>query len=123
MCTSGNEYFIFLIIVFIILIFVCVNNYTKTKSLSPQTAYLIGFCLTFFGVLCVVWGLKKFTDTKNTESYSPYRGTGGCGYKTGYNYLDVYDQQDYYTKYPYIYPTPLSYTTAWYGGDTGRWAI
>ena len=39
----------------------------------------------------------------------PYR----CG-RTGMNYLDVYDQQSYYDEYPYGYPNPESYTTAWF---------
>ncbi|MFW9930722.1 MAG: hypothetical protein ACFFD1_15135 [Candidatus Thorarchaeota archaeon] len=48
------------------------------------------------------------------EYFSPYRNTGGCTPRTGYNYLDAYLQEDYYQKYPYIYPTPQTYTTLWY---------
>ena len=43
------------------------------------------------------------------ENYSPYRHTGGCPPRTGYNYLDQYEQEDYYKKYPYLYPTPQNY--------------
>ena len=43
------------------------------------------------------------------EGFMPYR----CG-RTGMNYLDAYYQQDYYKEYPYGYPNPDSYTTAWY---------
>lgn len=48
------------------------------------------------------------------ESFSPYRRTGGCPPRTGYNYLDAYEQEDYYQKYPYIYPTPTNYVRALY---------
>ena len=62
--------------------------------------------------------LKKKCDycKSSSESYSPYKGMGSYIPKTGYNYLDVYEQEDYYKKHPFIYPTPLSYTTSWYKG-------
>lgn len=55
-----------------------------------------------------------FWKTSQNEKFSPYRGTGSCPPRTGYTYLDVYEQGDYYKNYPYIYPTPRSYTTNWY---------
>lgn len=48
------------------------------------------------------------------EGYSPFRHTGGCPPRTGRTYLDAYEQQDYYRKYPYVYPTPHTYITNWY---------
>ncbi len=56
-------------------------------------------------ILLAVW----FFCFKRRENFMPYR----CG-RTGMNYLDVYEQESYYDEYPYGYPTPESYTTAWY---------
>jgi len=69
-------------------------------------------------LLCIIIiaAIICFCVSKTSEGYSPFRHTGGCPPRTGYNYLDAYEQQDYYMKYPYIYPTPVSYTTAWYAG-------
>jgi len=67
--------------------------------------------LIFAVVIALLVFLLMF---KRSEGYSPFRRTGGCPPRTGYNYLDVYEQQDYYKKYPYIYPTPYSYITSWY---------
>ena len=51
---------------------------------------------------------------RELENYSPYRRTGGCLPRTGYNYLDAYEQEDYYRNYPYIYPTPTNYIRTLY---------
>lgn len=55
-----------------------------------------------------------FWNNSKNEKFSPYRGTNNCPPRTGYTYLDAYEQEDYYKNYPYIYPTPSSYTTEWY---------
>ena len=65
------------------------------------------------GVFIVWWLL---TSSCNSESYSPYRDTGGCPICSGKTYLDAYYQSDYYRKYPYIYPTPTNYVRALYKG-------
>jgi len=46
--------------------------------------------------------------SKNQEMYSPYRSQKNC-FRTGYNYLDAYTQNDFYKKYPRIYPNPPNY--------------
>jgi len=51
---------------------------------------------------------------KCKEDFSPFRRTGGCPPRTGWTYLDEYEQEQYYKQYPYIYPTPTSYTRRWY---------
>lgn len=72
------------------------------------------FLLT--AILCVVilYAIYGLVNMSRSEGYSPYRGTGGCPYKTGMNYLDVYTQEDYYRKHPYVYPTPNTYVTELY---------
>jgi len=59
-------------------------------------------------VIFVLWSSSR------NENFSPYRGTSSCPPRTGYTYLDAYEQGDYYKNYPYIYPTPSSYITEWY---------
>jgi len=59
-------------------------------------------------VLLLAWFLWSSCSAKR-EGFNPYR----CG-RTGMNYLDVYDQEDYYAENPYGYPNPESYTTAWF---------
>jgi len=59
--------------------------------------------------LVLVWFMWNLCPTKTIEGYNPYR----CG-RTGLNYLDVYEQEDYYKENPYGYPNPESYTTAWF---------
>nr|QBK86532.1 MAG: hypothetical protein LCMAC102_03270 [Marseillevirus LCMAC102] len=70
--------------------------------------------LVLISAFIFVWFLR--CKCQNNETYSPYRRTGGCPPRTGHNYLDAYEQEDYYRKYPYVYPTPQSYTTALYAG-------
>lgn len=60
-------------------------------------------------VIVLVLGWLFYSSCSSKEGFMPYR----CG-RTGMNYLDVYYQQDYYKEYPYGYPNPDSYTTAWY---------
>lgn len=54
--------------------------------------------------------------SSSQEGFSPYRRTGGCPSGTGWNYLDAYEDQEYYRKYPYIYPTPTNYIRALFKG-------
>lgn len=80
------------------------------KQDKTQQFLLVGVCLILL-VFVLTWVLGC-----SREGYSPFRRTGGCPPRTGWNYLDAYEQGDYYNKYPYVYPTPVSYTTAWYAG-------
>lgn len=57
--------------------------------------------------LALIWYLWNACPSR--EGFNPYR----CG-RTGMNYLDVYEQEDYYRENPYGYPNPESYTTAWF---------
>lgn len=75
-------------------------------NLSITSIILLIFILIV--IILIVWNNSK------NERFSPYRGTGNCPPRTGYTYLDSYEQEDYYKNYPYIYPTPNSYTTEWY---------
>ena len=50
------------------------------------------------------------------EKYSPYRYTAGCPTAVRWESHKEYDNEDYYKKYPYIYPTPTNYVKAWYAG-------
>lgn len=78
---------------------------------DPNQKFLLWGIFLIVGVFVLTWILGCAR-----EGYSPYRRTGGCSPRTGWTYLDAYEQQDYYRKYPYVYPTPVSYTTAWYAG-------
>ena len=90
-----------------------------------QKFFLWGIFLVL-GVCVLMWLLQRKCDycqnkcyecdDKDVETYSPYRRTGGCPPRTGWNYLDAYEQEDYYKNYPYIYPTPTNYTRALYKG-------
>lgn len=74
--------------------------------------------ILIFVILCACLIVVLYTSNTK-ENYSIYKSysnnfPGLCGYRTGKNYLDVYEQQDYYSKYPYMYPTPNTFTTKWY---------
>ena len=76
---------------------------------DPQTKTQ-KYLLWAMAIALGIWLIMSVT----TEKYSPFRRTGGCPPRTGYNYLDAYEQEQYYLQYPYVYPTPQSYVTAWY---------
>ena len=86
--------------------------------------------MVIVGVFILAWLLHRkhgycqnqCWECDEKESYSPYRQTGGCS-RTGNTYLDAYKQEDYYQKYPYIYPTPTSYTRAWYANRRANTAF
>lgn len=86
-----------------------------------QRFFLWGIFI-ILGIYILVWLIQqKIYDCKNKcwecdkkEGYSPYRRTGGCPARTGWTYLDSYAQEDFYRKYPFIYPTPTNYYRDWY---------
>ena len=80
------------------------------KQDSSQKFLLWGISIILAIVVLGYLRKQKITN----EAYMPFRRTGGCPPRTGFSYLDAYEQQDYYRKHPWIYPTPVSYTTAWY---------
>lgn len=58
------------------------------------------------------------TFIKCNENYSPFKNTGGITSEySGYNYLDEYNDQQYYKFNPWIYPTPTSYIRLLYGEE------
>lgn len=86
---------------------------------DPAQNFLLWGILLILTIIVVMWLFRGCESSRSryrnsTEGYSPYRRTGGCPPRTGWTYLDAYEQEDYYRKYPYIYPTPTSYTRAWY---------
>lgn len=92
---------------------------------QSQKFFLWGILLVV-GVFIFVWLLNRRSlycqnqcwkcdeNSSSKEGYSPYRNTGGCSSRTGWTYLDRYDQEDFYRKYPYVYPTPTNYVRQWY---------
>ncbi|MDX1472410.1 MAG: hypothetical protein R3213_13000, partial [Flavobacteriaceae bacterium] len=95
-----------------------ISKNTMAQDIS-QRFFLWGIFL-ILGVFVLMWLLQRRCDyCKETcnqkEDYSPYRRTGGCPPRTGNTYLDAYEQEEYYRKYPYIYPTPTNYVRALYG--------
>ena len=76
---------------------------------QTQMYLLIGLLL-IVSVYILMWLANNNRLQCSPEGYMPYRNTGNCPPRTGYNYLDAYEQSDYYKKYPYVYPTPPSYT-------------
>lgn len=83
--------------------------------------FLLWGIFLVIGIIAIVWLIKNRYDWCSNkcwecENYSPFRRTGECPPRTGYTYLDAYEQEQYYKQYPYVYPTPYSYTTAWYKG-------
>lgn len=103
---------------------------------ASQRFFLWGIFL-ILGVCILMWILQKRCeycqnkcyecDDRESESevedFSPYRRTGGCPPRTGWNYLDAYEQEDYYQNYPYIYPTPTNYTRSLYTGRRAEHAF
>ena len=89
------------------------------KEDTNQKFFLSGI-LIILGVIILIWLLRRKCDYckngcwKCKEGYSPYRRTGDCPPRSGWTYLDAYEQEDYYKKYPYIYPTPTNYWKEWY---------
>jgi hypothetical protein len=95
---------------------------------STQTSFLLGMAVIVSLFILTWWIAQKRYDcqnrcwecddsgplNRNKEGYSPYRNTGGCPNSTGWTYQDSYDQEDWYRKYPYIYPTPTNYYRDWY---------
>lgn len=82
---------------------------------STQKFFIWGIIIIF-----AIFVIYRFAKGKclcsNQEGFSPYRRTGGCPVRTGWNYLDAYEDQEYYRKYPYIYPTPTNYIRDLYKG-------
>lgn len=70
----------------------------------------------FYGIILIgiifilIWSMNRMSCN---EKYSTY-GVMENAARTGMSYLDAYEQQDYYLKYPYIYPSSNSYITRWY---------
>ena len=67
-------------------------------------------------VLIVIGFILFLTGSIIKENYSPYRYTTGCPSAVRWEAHKEYDNEDYYKKYPYIYPTPTNYVKAWYAG-------
>ena len=91
-----------------------------TQNISQN--FFLWSILIIAGVYIMIWLIKRRSDfckndcwkCNDKEDYSPYRDTGGCPSRTGWTYLDSYAQEDFYRKYPYIYPTPTNYVRDWY---------
>lgn len=82
--------------------------------MGDQTKLVCVITLVSLLIIVVVY---LSSCSQEQENYNHYRGTGNCTFETGRRYLDAYDMQDLYRKFPYVYPTPLSYTKAWYAID------
>lgn len=83
-------------------------QYEKSNIFQWFTVIAIGF-----GVIVLILYLM---EPSSQEKYSPYRYTTGCPSAVRWEYHKEYDNEDYYKKYPYIYPTPTNYVKAWYAG-------
>lgn len=80
--------------------------------------HLIYILLLCIGVIAIMGIICK---KSYPEPFNHYRELAGCPQKTGYLYLDVYDQGDYYRDHPYIFPTKHSYTTVEYDKTRQYW--
>lgn len=70
--------------------------------------------LVFVASILIIWTQRSVQRQDDEEGFLPFRHTGACPPRTGYNYLDAYEQEQYYKKFPYIYPTPQTYVTDWF---------
>ena len=84
----------------------------KSNSYPDKVLFWISLLI---GCLVLLTAIILGVTYLGKERYSPYRGTGGCP-SSSWEYHREYDSQDYYKKYPYIYPTPPNYIKAWYSG-------
>lgn len=69
------------------------------KGVTPQN-----FLLTGILFIVVMYVIKWFID----------QSTQSCSKKENMQYLDVYEQQDFYKNNPQIYPVPYTYTSGKY---------
>lgn len=71
-------------------------------------------CLVIVVIIAILY--YYYSPRRMSELYHIGRQSKStmCPPRTGMNYLDVYEQQDYYKNNPQIYPTPQTYTTLWY---------